>query len=107
MNNFHNISRMPFSVTKLKIKLLNINACPNVFVSLPDGPVFSKLTLMVFTPGMLTSLFITCSAMILDADWSIGVISGAVHPLQIQYHTAEFKTTTWSTNLIDITTLTA
>ena len=41
MNNFHNISRMPFSVTKLKIKLLDINACPNVFVSLPDGPVFS------------------------------------------------------------------
>ena len=28
----------------------------------------------------------------LDADWSIGVRSGAVHPLQIQYHTAESKT---------------
>ena len=38
--------------------------------------------------------------MILDADWSIGVRSGAVHPLQIQYHTAEFNTTTWRTNLI-------
>ena len=31
--------------------------------------------------------------MILDADWSIGVRSGAVHPLQIQYHTAEFNIT--------------
>ena len=45
--------------------------------------------------------------MIRDADWSIGVRSGAVHPLQIQYHTAESNTTTWSTNVIDITTLTA
>ena len=45
--------------------------------------------------------------MMLDADWSIGVRSGAVHPLQIQYQTAEFNTTTWSTNLINITTLTA
>ena len=34
----------------------------------------------------LLMYFITCSAMILDADWSIGVRSGAVHPLQIQYH---------------------
>ena len=38
--------------------------------------------------------------MILDADWSICVRYGAVHPLQIQYHTAESNTTTWSTNLI-------
>ena len=38
--------------------------------------------------------------MILDADWSIGVRSGAVHPLQIQYHTVEFNTTTLRTNLI-------
>ena len=45
-------------------------------------------------------VFITCSAMILDADWSIGVRSGAVHPLQIQYHTAEFNTTTSRTNSI-------
>ena len=45
-------------------------------------------------------IFITCSAVILDADWSIGVRSGAVHPLQIQYHTAKFNTTTWRTNLI-------
>ena len=38
--------------------------------------------------------------MIIDADWSIGVRSGAVLPLQIQYHTAEFNTTTLSSNLI-------
>ena len=38
--------------------------------------------------------------MILDADWSIVVRSGAVHPLQIQYHTAEFNITTGRTNLI-------
>ena len=38
--------------------------------------------------------------MILDADWAICVRSGAVHPLHIQYHTAEFNTTTWSKNLI-------
>ena len=29
--------------------------------------------------GMI--LFITCSAVILDADWSIGLRPGAVHPL--------------------------
>ena len=60
-----------------------------------------------FDLNEMVSDFITCSAMILDAYWSIGVRSGAVHPLQFQYHTAEFNTTTWRTNLIDITTLTA
>ena len=54
----------------------------------------------------LVFLIINCSAMILDAEWSIGVRFEAVHPLQIQNHTAEFNTTTWSTNIIDITTLT-
>ena len=31
--------------------------------------------------GHLELPFITCSAMIPDADWSIGVRSGAAHPL--------------------------
>ena len=52
------------------------------------------------TTHICISTIITCSAMILDDDWSIGVRSGAVHPLQIQYHTAESDNTTWSANLI-------
>ena len=37
--------------------------------------------------------FITCSAVILYADWSIGGRPGAVHTLEFQYLTVEFNIT--------------
>ena len=53
-----------------------------------EGPYDCGLVFLVFV-----LYYITCSAMILDADWSIGVRSGADHPLadsiphgRIQYH---------------------
>ena len=85
------------------IKRISIHASGQ---ELSDASHCFRLTLPT---GIITSasneqcpafILITCSAMILDADWSIGVRSGADHPLQIQYHTAESNTTTWGTNLI-------
>ena len=40
---------------------------------------------------MSVSRFITCSAVILYADWSIDVGPGAVPTLEIQYRTTEFN----------------
>ena len=44
--------------------------------------------------AIITSRFITCSAVIRYADWSIVVIPGTVHTLWIQYRTAKFNSTT-------------
>ena len=44
-------------------------------------------------------LVITCSAVILYADWSIGIRPGSVHTLLIQYRMAEFNITTWAAAL--------
>ena len=45
----------------------------------------------VGNPTEMSYLYIiTCSAVVLYADWSIGVRPGAVHTLKIQYRKTEF-----------------
>ena len=64
----------------------------------PSGRHSIRIPTLAWHICIMTWYFITCSAMILDSDWSIGVRSGAIPPIadsiphgRIQYHHLENK----------------